>query len=399
MVLDWSNLMYRALFMNQLYGKGGSYDNIDDMRSFTYKFAMDVCSIINIFKPNNIIIATDSKDAWRKDLLPSEGGYKSNRKKDKSINWENIYTCSDELCSIFEKNGVHAASVERGEADDIAALVKEVVFRDYPNYNVIIVSADADIRQLMDFNPQTEQYCIVYNTTTKGKEKKRYIYCPKAFNDWLYNSSDFDFFEGENMNKRYIKNIIDMNSFIALDVYENVNDVVIGKIFCGDDGDCVPSFYEWFNNGKIARITPGKEKRIREKLSINDMNALLENVNNIKPIMEDVIKKSINDIDFNERMMRQRRLVELNSTLFPKNIADYATEISYMVKEQPKYGYLANMNAQTLLKDTNFEGYDKRKVLEADVFKDMDKYIVGLQKPSKPQSITPIEPYDLKKLF
>lgn len=41
---------------------------------------------------------------------------------------------------------MHVAKVEHCEADDIAAMCKEIVFEKYPNYNVIIVSADADIR-------------------------------------------------------------------------------------------------------------------------------------------------------------------------------------------------------------------------------------------------------------
>jgi len=31
LVLDWSNLMFRLLFMNSLYGKVGNYDRIEDM--------------------------------------------------------------------------------------------------------------------------------------------------------------------------------------------------------------------------------------------------------------------------------------------------------------------------------------------------------------------------------
>jgi hypothetical protein len=41
---------------------------------------------------------------------------------------------------------LHVAQVEHCEADDIVALCKEVVFEKYHNYNIIIVSADADLR-------------------------------------------------------------------------------------------------------------------------------------------------------------------------------------------------------------------------------------------------------------
>jgi len=59
-----------------------------------YKFTTDVCSILNIFKPTNVIIATDAQHAWRKDVLPGDDinpGYKSNRKKSESIRIGIIY--------------------------------------------------------------------------------------------------------------------------------------------------------------------------------------------------------------------------------------------------------------------------------------------------------------------
>ena len=34
-----------------------------------------------------------------------------------------------------------------------------------------------------------------------------------------------------------------------------------------------------------------------------------------------------------------------------------------------------NLKSQVLLKDTQYEGYDKKKAIEAEIFKGMDKYI------------------------
>ena len=174
--LDWSNILFRSLFINQLYGTKMTYDNIEDCQSFIYKFATDVCSIINIFKPNNVILLTDSQHAWRKDVLPGEDGYKSNRQKQEGVNWDNIFKCSDDLKQLFKNAGCHVAEYEHSEADDMAALCKEVIFEKYHDYNLIIVSADADLRQLIDFDPLTNQYCAVYNTIVKGKTGKRFLY-------------------------------------------------------------------------------------------------------------------------------------------------------------------------------------------------------------------------------
>lgn len=383
LVLDWSNLLFRSLFMNSLYNQTNGYNKMEELRSFMYKFTTDVCSIINIFRPTNIIIATDAQHAWRKDVLPGDDivpGYKSNRKKSENVNWDNVFKCSDDLLEILKENSLHIARVDHCEADDIAALCKETVFEKYPDYNIIIVSADADIRQLIDFNTLTNQYCIVYNTTGRGKGSKRHLYVTQEFVNWLNfndDSSAFDiFFENQDLSKQYIKNLLNNNTLIELDI-ANPNDVVLNKIFCGDDGDCVPAFYNWYKDGRNIRITPGKEKKVRELIGINTVQDLINGKSLLKPVFEKVCKKEINDIDFNERLERQRILVELNSSLFPDYIQDYKTEICEMIKNNPTTGF-QNIKSSTLLQNTEYEGYDKKKVLEAEVFKGMEKYITQI---------------------
>jgi len=378
--LDWSNLLFRSLFINQLYGHITSqYDDMEDCRSFIYKFAADVCSIINIYRPNNVVLLTDSKDAWRKDVYD---GYKKDRVKADNVNWDNIFECSDDLKKIFSDHGCNVAEVKRSEADDMAALCKEIVFEKYPDSNLIIVSADADLRQLLDFNPQTKQYCIIYNTTTKAKTGKRYLYVTQEFKDWLekeVNEVDM-FFGGLDYDKTYIQNILTQNSKIEMCV-ENPNDIVLHKIFCGDDGDSVPSFYDWMKDGKVARITPSKEKKIRDSLEINNVSRLLDVRNDIKPVMESVCKREIKDIDFNERLERQRTLVELNSALFPEHIREYKDTIDYIVRNFANEGYVGYIKVADLFKGTAYENADKKKAKVADVFHDMEKY--GLDKMEK----------------
>jgi 5'-3' exonuclease len=82
LVIDWSNIMFRSLFMHKLFGGSASYDRIEDMRSFIHKFAVDVCAIVNMFKPNKVIIATDGKNAWRKDVYADYKSGSSCRSQD-----------------------------------------------------------------------------------------------------------------------------------------------------------------------------------------------------------------------------------------------------------------------------------------------------------------------------
>ena len=371
--LDWSNILFRSLFINQLYGTKMTYDNIEDCQSFIYKFATDVCSIINIFKPNNVILLTDSQHAWRKDILPGEDGYKSNRQKQEGVNWDNIFKCSDDLKQLFKNAGCHVAEYEHSEADDMAALCKEVIFEKYHDYNLIIVSADADLRQLIDFDPLTNQYCAVYNTIVKGKTGKRFLYITQEMQDWIDKEDQVDiFFSNVDESKQYIKDIVAQNVKIGIEI-ENPNEVLLHKIFCGDDGDCVPSFYSWIHNGKSVRITPAKERKIRETLGIKTIHDLIQAKDNLKPMLESVTKKDVNDINVIERLNRQRTLVELNSSLFPKDIQSYKDTIDYMIQSTGE-SIFANMKAANILKGTEYENSNKHKALTASVFKDMEKY-------------------------
>lgn len=372
--LDWSNILFRSLFINQLYGAKTSYDNIEDCQSFIYKFATDVCSIINIFKPNNVILLTDSQHAWRKDVLPGEDGYKSNRQRQEGVNWDNIFKCSDDLKQLFHKAGCHVAEYDHSEADDMAALCKEVIFEKYHDYNIIIVSADADLRQLIDFDPLTNQYCTVYTTIVKGKTGKRFLYVTQEMKDWIDKEEQIDiFFSNIDNSKQYIKDIVTQNTKIDFAV-ENPNEVLLHKIFCGDDGDCVPAFYSWIHNGKNVRITPAKERKIRDVLGIKNISDLIQAKDNLKPLLETIAKKDVNDININERLNRQRTLVELNSSLFPEPIQSYKNTIEYMIQDGHETGFY-NMKAAEILKGTEYENSNKPKVITAaGIFKDMEKY-------------------------
>lgn len=369
--LDWSNLMFRSLYINQIFGDKINYDKIEDCRSFIYKMTGDICSIINIFKPDNVVMLMDSKNVWRKKILED---YKATREHSDTINWNNIFQVVNELKMIFKSMGVHIAESPNAEADDMAALCKEVIWENFPNYNFIIVSADADLRQLLDWNPLTNQYCAVYNTITKGKSGKRYFYMSPECSEWFEKHEDpmAVFFGDIDQNRVYLKNIFEQNSKIEKDI-EDPDEILIHKIFCGDDGDNIPAFYTWIANGKSQRITPSKEKKICEKLNIKNVNDLLKAEGGLKPVFETVCKKDINDLDFSERLKTQRTLVELKSELFPDSIQLYKAEIFNMLQELNARSIV--FRAANILKGTQFEGYDQKKVLEANVFHNIDKYL------------------------
>ena len=387
LVFDWSNLLFRSLFLHQMFsGHGTTYASKEEISSFIFKFCQDVLSLIKMFGQDSmlpqVLICCDSKDAWRKSILPttdSAAGYKSNREKDPNIEWDSVYEASDNLLRIFQKKiGCTVATYEHAEADDLICMTKETVMSQFPNYNVIIVSADADLRQLLTFNKDTHQYCIVYNTTTRPKSKTRRLYVQQEFKDWLEEPDKVDiFFDNFDTSKNYVKSLLENNGSIELYV-ENPNEIVLSKLFCGDTSDVVPSMYSYYKNGKQSRITPSKYKKITEMLNITDVPSLLENIQALPGAVEKVCKISPTDVDFKERVLFQRKLVELNSTLFPSEIAEYKDTISYMIRNGVPVKQGTSLRAVDILKGTDYEGADKKKAIVADVLKDLDKITVNI---------------------
>ena len=172
--------------------------------------------------------------------------------------------------------------------------------------------------------------------------------------------------------KNNINQILQANHNIELWV-ENPNEIVLSKIFCGDSSDDVPSIYNYYRNGKSARVTPAKYKKITELLGITDVKTLNENVCNLKDAILKVCKVVADDVDFNERVYRQRRLVELDSSLFPDEIRDYKDTIEYMVSNNAPFSHTDNVRAQDILEDTEYSSGNKKKTLEASVFAEFDK--------------------------
>ena len=379
--VDWSNIMYRSLFMTQIYGTNSNYNTQDELDSFIWKLATDISYILRTFKPDKVIFCSDSHKPWRKQILAGENGYKSNRKKTDGRNWENIFDTSDDLKELMRSKGFKFAECSHAEADDLAAILSEIKKNHDSEgnpFNLIIVSADADIRQLASFNKSNNSFVAVYNTIGSGKGGFRKLYCNKECYEYL-NSEDIGdnniFFSNVDYSKKRIHDIINANKKIML---EEINPelIALDKIFCGDEGDCVPSFYSWFKaNGNRDRITRGKAKKIYEKLQITSLYDLEIQRPNLKEALEAVAKKDINDIDVDERLHRQKQLVVLNSAYFPNEIKAYKGEIERMISTPEKINFL-NIQAKDLLGGTEFDHVLERKTKkEASVFRDIDAYI------------------------
>jgi hypothetical protein len=378
--LDWSNLAFRSLYMANGFGSSCSYNNQEEINNYIAKMAQDLALILRIFNPAKVVFAADSKHSWRKDVLDT---YKSNRVKSETINWDNVYGALDKFKQHLKNIGFVFVETEHAEADDLMALTKELVFNDpdFKNYNLMLVSADADIRQLIEFKESTEQYCFVFNEIGRGPGGKRHIYTDQKGINWYNNvSSTTSIFNMTiNMDRQYLQNIIANNKKIVIEATDPAN-ILLSKIFCGDDGDAVPAFYDWYGNkGNKVRITNSKFVKILGLLNVHNIDDMDLNVDSLKETIETVIKREITDIDVKERYMRQKKLVQLKSDIFPDFISSYKPTIKTLILNE-SIPALNDIKMKDLLKDCDEFNVilQKDRTKNADVFKGLNKYIDNL---------------------
>jgi hypothetical protein len=124
------------------------------------------------------------------------------------------------------------------------------------------------------------------------------------------------------------------------------------------------------------RVTPLKAQHIFENLNISCVEHLVTAAENdtLKESLEKEMKYTI-DIDFPNRLHRQRKLVELNVNFFPDNIR---TLFAMHVDSVTSKGFTTDLpkTMQEMLRDTKYISKDFQKSKENSIFAtlDLDKY-------------------------
>lgn len=383
LAFDFNNMAMRALFISSFTGENrtSTFDSDEDCNILVRKIAMDMSYIMRLFMPDRVLVLCDSKNPWRKELykdLPDE--YKGTRVKDDTKNWTKIYETLNEYKKVLKKRGFVVSEISNAEADDLATLWKQKIYIENGD-NIVYVTSDRDWVQLIDFNSALNTFCLVYNPIANSKKQKR-IFATSDFISWMNaeNSSQrVDiFFNNYNPQKDKFKNIFSKDPKITY-INENPDAVVLEKVMCGDDSDNVPAFYSYYKNGKKTRITATKMKKIFEDLNISNIDDLCRanKTDVLKESIEKVLKKDLDDIDVNERLIRQRRLVELKPILFPQEIC---STFQYHYDDSIDTGYVPinSFSLQDILANTKFLDSNPNKPRENKIFdniKDLEKYI------------------------
>ena len=378
-IFDLSNMFFRSLFIVGGYGsKQYTFDNQFELDQLMRKVATDVSQVIRQINPSRVIFALDSK-SWRKDISIDENeGYKAQRTKSAHINWDNVFKIMGEFADILETNGFIVSKFDKAEADDLISLWKKELLYNQ-NQHVIIISADEDVRQLIE-SRQTDAgkmvFCTVFNPFMQGKNASKKLFIPESnFSEWLNDSDPGDFFNrGIDVDKEDFKRLIN-DQKVKL---EPVNGELIAmrKIFCGDDGDNVPAIYTWLNDkGKEIRITDSKFQKIVDYIGAKSVMDLFEKKEIIYDHLVNVSGQRPS-FKIDDRLLRQRKLVHLDPSIFPATfVKAFEKKVSDELSKPQVHPQ--NWNMVSILEGTRYitagGGKYKKPTTEASIFGEIDR--------------------------
>lgn len=142
-IFDLSNIAYKSLHLSKR--------DIGEVGWLFFKHLMfnQIISLCKKFGPDEVILAVDSKENWRKKIYPE---YKAHRKdireKQDDIDWNMFFSTYEEFVSeVKEFFPFIVLKIKYAEADDIIG----VFARDMQHKDKVIISADQDYLQLLKY--------------------------------------------------------------------------------------------------------------------------------------------------------------------------------------------------------------------------------------------------------
>ena len=253
LLIDWNFFFHKTLGVFTGFGKKDAGDVLsteDDQASFTRKIMTDLCYAIGQLPIDGRIICCKDSRSWRKDLKVERNHiYKGSRKKEVGTDWGCFFELMDKLGDYLETRGYIYSKFPKAEGDDLLwAWNKQLREK---GENVIVLSGDHDLHQLISMDEQS--WTICWNCNSKNNK----AHVPAGFIEHITKEEEITVFNFS------ISDNIDQNKFqkfITSSVIEEVDPFRLSfqKILTGDKKDDVPSVWIKEVNGKYSRFTPSK---------------------------------------------------------------------------------------------------------------------------------------------
>jgi 5'-3' exonuclease len=227
---------------------------------FIRKIATDLCAGLKLLPQGGRLIFTCDSRSWRKDVEIEDGGYKSTRVKDETVDWSIFFDLMAEFGHQMEKQGFIYSKVKGAEGDDLLYFWSEHF--NSIGENCIIISGDKDMHQLARHNEKG--WTVIWNNNSKNN----ILAVPPGWEDNWVNKTEsvsiFDMTAAISPDKDKVK------EFLKKVTVEEVNrrNFVFMKILTGDKGDAVPGVWHVPTpSGKNNGVSPKKAEQILESLS------------------------------------------------------------------------------------------------------------------------------------
>lgn len=165
LIVDSNNLYMRIFFS---VGQADIVTN-EDLIKYAYFNQIDIMR--SKYHANEVILALDSSNSWRKDIHPK---YKDNRRKrkekDDGINWEMVFATYNSInTDIKDYIPFKVMKLDRCEADDIIG----VITLNNSAENIVIVSNDEDFKQLV--SDRVRMFSPYHNKFIEGINPEEYL--------------------------------------------------------------------------------------------------------------------------------------------------------------------------------------------------------------------------------
>jgi len=299
-------MLYRAVFI--LHKLGTLYGDLETLLLNDYN------KISNAYPYNLIYFVSDSKVNWRKNVYPE---YKGKRKKDLKIDWEFVFDTFDKFKeSIKGRHNCLTYQIDPFEGDDIIAhIVRETNKEGISN---LIISADGDMHQLLDFSTTKNYINLIYNHKFQNEK----VFVPPNYNIFLKDIEDNSQGDIFDLNDdlefiNYFDNITSRAKIVEVDPEKSY----FKKVVAGDAGDNILSVVKFTPTTKgigdagSNKVYDMYKQKFPDEINF-DSNIFIENLCNILSIY-----KKNQDEEFvtkvKENIINSRTLTRLDYKYLP----------------------------------------------------------------------------------
>jgi hypothetical protein len=244
---------------HKTFGIFGGYGNVDpgkilkaksEQAAFIRKVSTDLCSSLKMIPQGGRLIFTADSRSWRKDVEIENGGYKSGRVKDETVDWSIFFELMHSFGSHLEKMGFIFSKVDGAEGDDLLMFWSD--YFNNQNENCIIITGDKDLHQLAKVSAGS--WTAIWNNNSK----KNTISVPTGWKEnWLDKNDTVSIFNMASTISPDKERFKDFLKKVQIEEIES-RPFIFNKILIGDDGDSVPCVWSYVQNNKVVNFTPKK---------------------------------------------------------------------------------------------------------------------------------------------